>query len=300
MPNKRNELEENTKKIKTILITGGLGYIGSHLTLYLLSLGYDVIIIDNKTNNYVDDIPGARIYIGNILSTALLKKIFKYHTIDCVIHLAALKNINESQKKFTKYYDVNVIGTLSLISASNCKNIIFASSASVYGNKRVKCSIDSKVKPQNIYAKTKYISEQGLKTLNGYNVTILRIFNPIGFQFKGYLNGANIMDNICKSMIYTQPLIIHNQGKDIRDYVYIGDVVKEIESCINNTGFNIKNVGTGIGTTTNELVQMFPEVMDLVEYDKSRKPIKVVSADTIETSKTLLEIICEVKEVMQL
>jgi UDP-glucose 4-epimerase len=300
MSNKRSELEENTKKIKTILITGGLGYIGSHLTLYLLSLGYDVIIIDNKTNNYVDDIPGARIYIGNILSTTLLKKIFKYHEIDCVIHLAALKNINESQKKFTKYYDVNVIGTLSLISASNCKNIIFASSASVYGNKRTKCSIDSKVKPQNIYAKTKYISEQGLKKLNGHNVTILRIFNPIGFQFKGNLNGANIMDNICKSMIYTQPLIIHNQGKDIRDYVYIGDVVKEIESCINNTGFNIRNVGTGIGTTTNELVQMFPEVMDLVEYDKSRKPIKVVSTDKIETSKTLPEIVCEVKEVMQL
>lgn len=300
MSNKRNELEENTKKIKTILITGGLGYIGSHLTLYLLSLGYDVIVIDNKTNNYIDDIPGARIYIGNILSTTLLKKIFKHHDIDCVIHLAALKNINESQKNFTKYYDTNVIGTLSLISASNCKNIIFASSASVYGNKRTKCSISSKVKPQNIYAKTKHISEQGLKKLNGYNVTILRIFNPIGFQFKGNLNGANIMDNICKSIIYNQTLVVHNQGKDIRDYVYIGDVIKEIESCINNTGFNIRNIGTGIGTTTNELVQMFPEVMDFVKYDKSRKHTKVVSADKTETRKTLPEIICEVKEVMQL
>lgn len=285
---------------KTILITGGLGYIGSHLALRLLSNNYNVVIIDNKSNNYVDDISGAKVYIGDVQNQRPLKDIFENHNIDCVIHLAALKNIRESEKNLNLYYDVNVLGTFSLILESHCKNIIFASSASVYGHSKFKCSVRSKLKPDNNYAKTKVISERDLNQLDDYNITILRIFNPIGFKFKGNSKSANLIDKICDSIKNKKELIVYNQGKDVRDYIYIDDLISEICKCINNKGFKIKNIGTGIGTETSQIIEMFPEIKTFIKYDESNSPIKLVSKNKIKSTKTLPEVIKEIKEVMEL
>jgi UDP-glucose 4-epimerase len=285
---------------KTILVTGGLGYIGSHLIFNLLSYQYDIIILDNKSNNYVDDIQGTTTYIGDLNDTKLLQKIFKKHSIDCVIHLAAKKSVEESKTHSLDYYIENVSNTLNLLKYSNCKNIIFASSASMYGDNEC-CQVTSELYPNSPYAHTKVMCEQILKDIydSTYNITILRIFNPIGYVFNGKSSG-NLLDRICDSIKNDQKLTVFNQGNDIRDYVYIEDLVRVILKSIDNQGFNILNVGTGQGVSTNEILSYFTELEGLIAYNSTNNSTKLVSDTGIKITRSLSEIIESIRKVKQI
>lgn len=285
---------------KTILITGGLGYIGTHLSKALIEKGYRVVIVDNKSNNYVDDIPEAEIYTFDMRDTNYLKSIFDYHKIDYVIHLAALKSVKESEEKPALYYSHNLGCLTSLMDASNCKNIIFASSASVYGNVRhTKCGVKDELDPVSIYGKTKAIGELLLEDLylhdSSYKITILRYFNPIGYQYPGIQKGKNLVDLICQTIRGERDSFTkYNNGEDVRDYIYIGDLVNFTIENLESKGYSVFNVGSGVGYSTNDIISAFNRQFTVVDGGKREIDVPYLVAEAgVPTTKTLQEIIEE-------
>jgi UDP-glucose 4-epimerase len=184
-----------------VLVTGGLGYIGSHTVVQLLNNGFEVIVYDNLSNSKLEVFDKIqqitntefKMYIGDLLNVNRLDDIFKKERIDFVIHFAGLKSVKESIEKPLLYYDNNVKATLNLLNTMekyNVKKLIFSSSATVYGNSG-KCPIKESDKTGSnivsVYGKTKFLIEEILKDLKGWSIVILRYFNPIGCHPSGIL-----------------------------------------------------------------------------------------------------------------
>ena len=187
-----------------ILVTGGLGYIGSHTCVELLNNGYDVIVLDNLSNSKIEVkdkikmITGKDItfYEGNMIDKELLSNIFSSNKIDAVIDFAAYKAVGESVKKPVEYYTNNVATVLNLLDVMkeyNCKKIVFSSSATVYGiPDSIPITEDAKTGgTTNPYGTSKLFVEQILKDLyksdDTWNICILRYFNPIGAHESGLI-----------------------------------------------------------------------------------------------------------------
>ena len=288
--------------MRRILITGGLGYVGSHICLLFLELGYEIIAFDllinseyQMFNNIINLIrhenpkleSNFNFIRGDIRDEQILSEIFldnknKGKVIDGVIHLAGLKSVKESILKPVLYWDFNVKGTINLLKVmhnNNCKNIIFSSSATVYGNSEKKL-LDEKsyLNPKNTYGRTKLAIENMLHDLHlnhkEWNVGILRYFNPAGAHPSGeigekpVLKTQNLFPKICdvafkkkkKISIYGKnwPTI---DGSCIRDYIHIMDLAEAhyymYEYIKTNKCFEILNVGNGFGTTVLELINEF-------------------------------------------
>lgn len=285
---------------KTYLLTGGLGYIGSHIAVQLLYKKTDdiVIIIDNLSNsneNKLDKIKN-NIFIKNIknlfyykiemLNYDELDQSFIKHKIDIVIHLAGLKSVGESINKPINYYENNIIITFNLIKIMekyNCKNLIFSSSATVYGNLKAPYKEDMIVGQSitNPYGKTKYMIEEILKDLyvsnNSWNIILLRYFNPVSHktnELKETPNGIpnNLFPYLVK--VHTgelEQLSVYGNdyetrdGTCIRDFIHVvdladGHVAASQYIFIENIGLKIYNLGTGYSVTVKELIDKFEEV----------------------------------------
>jgi len=282
-----------------ILVTGGLGFIGSHTIVELLKENYKIIIIDNLVNSSLDvlqkiqDITNKRdILFFNIDIRDFLKleNLFTEYKIGLVIHFAALKAVSESIKNPIKYYDYNISGTINLLNIMNkndCKKIIFSSSATVYGDNIYPVDEESMVGVgiTNPYGRTKYMIEQILQDLyisnNDWSITILRYFNPIGAHPSGLLgeNPNDIPNNLFPYLlkVSTGKLPALNIfGKDydtkdgtcIRDFIHVVDLarghVKATEKIFNlDRKINIYNLGSGKGTSVKELIDTFEKVNDI-------------------------------------
>lgn len=247
--------------MKYILITGGLGFIGSHTVceLYANNHNFNVIILDNSCNSSIQQIelinkiiyPNKIIFIeGSILDSHLLDNIFKSYDILAVIHFAALKSVSESINEPLLYYSNNVCGTINLLNLMNKYNIhnfIFSSSATVYGNQKSPI-VESDTTGQNItnpYGKSKFIVEEILKDLHEWNICILRYFNPIGAHSSGLIgenpNGIpnNLMPyilNVCRNTYFNLNESIYEHikvygvnydtidGSGVRDYIHVVDL----------------------------------------------------------------------------
>ena len=217
--------------MKSILITGGAGFVGSHISLMLIEQGYKIFIIDNLINSSnktieilntfsiknKQGIDNLSFIKGDIRNEDLMRKVFEIARanktpIDNVIHLASLKQVLESQKKPITYWENNLIGTINLLKIMkefNCKNIIFSSSATVYSpESHSPIKEDSKLNPINTYGETKLAIEKLLCNLKsdiqvGWKVAILRYFNPIGAHPSGLIgenplgNPTNLFPIIC-------------------------------------------------------------------------------------------------------
>ena len=236
-----------------ILVTGGCGYIGSHTCCELLNKGHNVIIIDNLSNskkevvNYIKEITGrdVTLYIGDVCDKDLLRKIFNENKIDSVIHFAGYKAVGESVKLPLKYYRNNLDSTLSLcevMSEFDCKNLVFSSSATVYGiPKKLPIKEDFPLSTTNPYGTTKLMIERILKDLytsdNTWHIALLRYFNPIGAHSSGLLgedpNGIpnNLMPYIVKVATgELECLSIFGDdydtkdGTGVRDYIHVVDL----------------------------------------------------------------------------
>lgn len=186
-----------------ILLTGGLGYIGSHTAVELLDNGYEVVIIDNLSNskpeikNKIEQITGKTItfYKGDVRDEELLSSIFTTHNIDSVIHFAGFKAVGESTEKPLEYYNNNINSTLVLLQVMrkfNVKNIVFSSSATVYGRaKSMPIYEDFELSASNPYGRTKLFIEEILRDYynsdNSLNIAILRYFNPVGAHPSGLI-----------------------------------------------------------------------------------------------------------------
>lgn len=282
---------ETTKK--TILVTGGAGFIGSHICVELLTKGFDVIIVDNFYNSKetviqrLEKITSKTItfYKVDIRDYVALEKIFTTHSIDTVIHCAGLKSVGESVKDPILYYENNVYGSIVLLQVMtkfNVKKIVFSSSACVYGTEApVPYAETSLIKPVNPYGKSKLFVEEILRDLaqsdHDCRFAILRYFNPIGAHSSGLIgedpNGTpnNLLPYIGQVAMGVKPelLIFGNDyetkdGTGVRDYIHVVDLalghIKAIEWLDKNTGVLVANLGTGSGVSVLELIEAFSRV----------------------------------------
>ena len=291
-----------------ILVTGGAGYIGSHTVVELQENGYDVVVLDNLSNSSrksldrVEAITGKKVpfYEADILDREALENIFAKEKIDGVIHFAGLKAVGESVRKPWEYYNNNITGTLTLVDVMrkhNCKNIIFSSSATVYGNPQFipiteECPKGTCTNP---YGWTKSMLEQVLSDIQAadpeWNVILLRYFNPIGAHKSGTIgenpNGIpnNLMPYITQVAVgklkelgvfgndYDTP-----DGKGVRDYIHVVDLakghVKALKKIEEKAGLKIYNLGTGKGYSVLDIIKNFEAATGVkIPYTiKERRP----------------------------
>ena len=275
---------------KTVLVTGGAGYIGSHTCVELLDRGYEVVVIDNYSNssaeslNRVEIITGkkVKVYEGDVREKVLLDKIFTQNKIDWVIHFAGLKAVGESCAKPVEYYDNNIYGTLVLLQSMRehgCKKIVFSSSATVYGDPEVlplteECKTGGTTNP---YGTSKYFQEIMLsdvyKADNEWTVTLLRYFNPVGAHPSGLIGEDpkgipnNLTPYIAKVAIgelkeigvfgndYPTP-----DGTGVRDYIHVVDLARGHVAAIDKItkpGVYVYNLGTGVGYSVLDVIHAF-------------------------------------------
>jgi UDP-glucose 4-epimerase len=284
-----------------ILVTGGLGFIGSHTVVELLLNNYNIIIIDNLVNSSKDVLKKIQnitnykdllFFNIDIRDTLRLENLFIEYKIKLVIHFAALKSVSESIKNPLQYYDCNVNGTINLLNVMkkyDCNKIIFSSSATVYGNNIYPVNEESSIGNgiTNPYGKTKHMIEQILQDLyisnNDWSITILRYFNPIGAHPSGLLgeNPNDTPNNLFPYLLKVSVgkiLSLNIYGNDydtpdgtcIRDFIHVVDLarghVKALEQIFNlqkDTKINIYNLGTGKGTSVKELIDTFEKVNDI-------------------------------------
>ncbi len=278
-----------------ILVTGGAGYIGSHIIELLIKKKIKVFIYDNLVTGYKKLINKKAIFIkGDIKNSKLLTKTINENNINSIIHLAGYLNISEGQKNKNKYYKNNVIGTLNLVKAcknSNVKNIIFSSSCSVYGN--IKGSVSEKKipKPKSYYAFTKYKSEEIIKEYEkkfNFKYGILRYFNVAGASQSGKIGEieksyGHLIKNLAIQSTKLKPKVDifgnnynTKDGTCIRDYIHVSDLanihilaLKKISSSKKSL---ILNCGYGKGYSVKEIVEIFKKIKKgvVVRYRKKR------------------------------
>ena len=274
-----------------ILVTGGAGYIGSHTCVELLNEGYEVVIVDNLDNSNakavdrIGQITGKKVtfYEKDIRDKEAMNDIFGREKPECVIHFAGLKAVGESVQKPLEYYENNINGTLVMLDAmrkNGCKNIIFSSSATVYGDPAFIPITEEcpKGSPTNPYGWTKSMLEQILTDLHTsdpeWNVILLRYFNPIGAHKSGLIGEDpkgipnNLLPYVAQVAVgklkclgvfgddYDTP-----DGTGVRDYIHVVDLatghVKAIDKIKENPGVKIYNLGTGNGYSVLQVVKAF-------------------------------------------
>ena len=272
----------------SVLVTGGVGYIGSHTSIELLENGYEVVIVDNLCNSdkivldRIKEITGKKpkFYEIDITDKEKLEVVFKENKIDSVIHFAALKAVGESVQMPLEYYSNNLINTLVLLDLMkkyDVKKFVFSSSATVYGNPKT-CPIleDFPLSVTNPYGRTKLMVEDILRDIcyadNTMDVAILRYFNPIGAHKSGKIgeepNGIpnNIMPYITKVAVGQLPNVNvfgddydTIDGTGVRDYIHVLDLanghVKALEKLEENPGLVTYNLGTGNGYSVLQLIE---------------------------------------------
>jgi UDP-glucose 4-epimerase len=276
----------------SILITGGLGYIGSHICVRLMSKGYTCVIVDNLLNskldvlNKIEFICGSRPHFYKQDVGKNLDDIFLDHSIYCVIHCAGLKSVNESIGNPLEYYYGNVSSTINLLKYMekyDVRRLIFSSSCVVYGDQPSPFNetMDTGINLTNPYATSKYMIEKILDDLKDWNVVSLRYFNPIGSHYSGLLtenpNGPpnNIMPCIIRVADGEQPFlkIFGNSydtpdGTAMRDYIHVMDLADAHVKAVKNIGKMTKNVKINIGTgrpiSVLELINCFNQVHNMV------------------------------------
>ncbi len=274
-----------------ILVTGGAGYIGSHTVVELQNAGYDVVVLDNLSNSSekslerVEKITGksVKFYKADILDREALVNIFKNEQIDSCIHFAGLKSVGESVAKPWEYYNNNINGTLVLVDVMkefNVKNMIFSSSATVYGNPAFVPITEECPKGQctNPYGWTKSMLEQILTDIHTadpeWNIVLLRYFNPIGAHKSGMIgenpNGTpnNLMPYVTQVAVGKRPELgvfgndyDTHDGTGVRDYIHVVDLavghVKALKKIEEKAGLKLYNLGTGKGYSVLDIVKNF-------------------------------------------
>ena len=301
------------KKSNNILITGGAGYIGSHLAEQLVKIKVNIIILDNLVTGHKKLINKKAIFIKeDIKNKNVLNKIIQEYQIDTIIHLAAHLNVSEAEKNKKKYYKNNIEGTLNLVNScknSNVNNIIFSSSCAIYGNTKGPVNEKRKPNPQGYYALTKYKSEEIIKKFSkkyGYRYAILRYFNVAGASSSGKIGEiessyGHLIKNIAIQSLKKKPLIsiygndyATKDGTCIRDYIHVSDLadihVKTLKYMDRYFKSLILNCGYGKGYSVLDIVNIFKKKNNklIIDY-KKRRPgdVAEVYSDTKKFRKIL-------------
>ncbi len=300
-------------KINNILVTGGAGYIGSHIVEDLVKRKKNVFIIDNLVTGFRRLIVKGSTFINcDIKNSAKVKKIIKKYNIDSIIHLAAHLNVSEGEIKKKKYISNNIIGTRRLIEScknSNVKNIIFSSSCSVYGSINGSVNEKKKLNPQGHYAFTKYKGEQLIKKYAkkyNYRYAILRYFNVAGASDSNKIGEiqesyGHLIKNLAIQSLKKNPKIFiygndykTKDGTCIRDYVHVSDLADIHIRSLNFINLKSKslvlNCGYGKGYSVLDIVNIFKKMKKklIFEFTKRRPgDVAKVYADTKKIKRIL-------------
>lgn len=280
--------------MKNILVAGGAGYIGSHTVIELVNAGYNPIIVDNLSNSKEEAVKRVEtilnksltFYKADVLDKDAMRKIFNAHKIDAVINFAGFKAVGESCQKPIEYYHNNIGGLIALVEVMrefNCKNLVFSSSATVYGDPEfVPIKEDAKLRTTNPYGSTKLFIEYILKDIckadPSWNVAILRYFNPVGAHESGLIgeDPNGIPNNLCPYITKVavgklEYLSIFGNdydtkdGTGVRDFIHVVDLSKghvlAVNKILENSGLVIVNLGTGVGYSVLEMVNAFSKAL---------------------------------------
>lgn len=273
-----------------VLVTGGAGYIGSHVCVELLEQGYQVVVLDNLSNGSpvalerVQEIAGKSLVFqrGDVRDEALVRQLLGAHGIDAVIHFAGLKAVGESVEQPLEYYDNNVNGALRLFDAmaqEGVRNLVFSSSATVYGDPASNpITEDFPLSATNPYGRSKLMIEEILRDLYvsdaSWNISILRYFNPAGAHPSGRIgeHPSGIPNNLMPYIAQTasglrQQLSVFGgdyptrDGTGVRDYIHVTDLAKghirALAKLADKPGCITHNLGTGTGYSVLEMVAAF-------------------------------------------
>ncbi|WP_373032904.1 UDP-glucose 4-epimerase GalE [Sulfurovum sp.] len=295
-----------------ILVTGGAGYIGSHTCVVLAEAGYEVVVFDNFSNSSreslrrVEKIVGKSIPFvkGDIRSSEDLEKVFNTYDISAVIHFAGLKAVGESVEQPLRYYDNNIHGTLVLcgvMQKHGCKNIVFSSSATVYGDPHTTpITEEFPLSATNPYGKTKLFVEEILRDLSvsdeAWSIALLRYFNPVGAHESGTIgedpNGIpnNLMPFIAQTAVGKRDCLSifggdydTHDGTGVRDYIHVVDLasghLKALEYLTKHKGVLTVNLGTGNGYSVLDMVKAFEKASG------KKVPYKIVERRTGDVAK---------------
>ncbi|AUI88196.1 UDP-glucose 4-epimerase GalE [Vibrio azureus] len=273
-----------------VLVTGGMGYIGSHTCIQMIEAGMTPVIIDNLYNSKstvlerIEKVCGQKptFIQGDIRDKALLVEIMNQHDIEAVIHFAGLKAVGESVAKPLEYYDNNVNGTLVLVDAmraAGVKSIVFSSSATVYGDPAtVPITEDFPTSATNPYGRSKLMVEECLtdfqKANPDWSITLLRYFNPVGSHPSGELGEDpqgipnNLMPFVSQVAVGRREFLSvfgsdypTKDGTGVRDYIHVMDLSDGHIAALNKVGqkpgLHVYNLGTGNGFSVLEMVHAF-------------------------------------------
>lgn len=290
-----------------ILVTGGLGFIGSHTIIELLNHGHDVVAIDNLSNcdrsvvEVIETLTQKSINFStvDVRDNLGLNQVFDHHKIDAVIHFAGVKSVAESVKHPLTYYDNNMVGTYNLLSCMATHSVfrlIFSSSATVYGESDIMpLTEEARTNPINPYGKTKLFVEEMCSDLfesdPRWGIVLLRYFNPVGAHKSGLIgeNPKGIPNNLfpvvaqVASGSLDQLLIFGDDyetidGTGVRDYIHVEDLamghVKAIDYVMNNNGAEVFNLGTGNGYSVKQVIDTFERVngIEIARKVVNRRP----------------------------
>lgn len=254
-----------------ILVTGGAGFIGSNIVDRYIKLGHKVVIIDDLSNGKKENLnPKAKFYKLDIREDGL-ERIFKAERPDVVNHHAAQIDLVRSVEDPKLDASINIGGTINI--GRNCikygvKKLILASSGgAIYGETKSPAREDVAIRPISPYAINKYAAElylQYWKAVYGIEYTILRYSNVYGPRQVG--GDAGVISKFIRNMMADKPVTIYGNGKQSRDYVYVGDVASANVSALTKGNDNIYNIGTKEETNVNEL---FKELCKIIDYDKA-------------------------------
>ncbi|CAM3088327.1 UDP-glucose 4-epimerase GalE [Vibrio rarus] len=275
-----------------VLVTGGMGYIGSHTCIQLLEAGMTPVIFDNlynskvSVNERIQRVTGQSVEFveGDIRNKALLVDTMKRHNIDSVIHFAGLKAVGESVAKPLEYFDNNVSGTLVLVDAmrdAGVTSLVFSSSATVYGDPAsVPITEDFPTSATNPYGRSKLMVEECLTDFHAANpqwsITLLRYFNPVGSHPSGDLGEDpqgipnNLMPFVSQVAVGRREFLSvfgddypTPDGTGVRDYIHVMDLADGHIAALNKVGqqagLHIFNLGTGNGSSVLDMVKAFEQ-----------------------------------------
>lgn len=276
-----------------VLVTGGMGYIGSHTCVQMIEAGLEPVILDNLCNSKeavlerINQLTGVTpvFYQGDIRDREILDQVFNEQQIESVIHFAGLKAVGESVEKALEYYDNNVHGTLMLMNAmkiAGVNSLVFSSSATVYGDP-VEVPINENTPTGSVtnpYGRSKYMVEECLRDIQyaapEMSITLLRYFNPVGAHPSGIMGEDpqgipnNLMPFIAQVAVGRREFlsVFGNDyptpdGTGVRDYIHVMDLADGHIAALNAVGqkggLHIYNLGTGKGSSVLEMVGAFSE-----------------------------------------
>lgn len=305
-----------------VLVTGGMGYIGSHTVVEIIKSKYEVVIVDDLSNssddvlNHIETITNVKptFYQESVLNAAVMDKIFKKEKFDAIIHFAGFKAVGESVEKPLMYYENNVMSTIilaELMEKYNVKHFVFSSSATVYGDQESPLKETNELKETtNPYGESKKMSERILMDFARNNkdksIVLLRYFNPIGAHSSGLIGEKpkgtpnNLMPYITQvASDKREKLFVYGNdydtidGTGVRDYIHVVDLAKGHLAALSKAkeGLHVYNLGSGRGTSVLELVNTFIKENNIdIPYEiTGRRPgdLATVYADPSKVKKEL-------------